>query len=99
MYLQTASSFVAKRDMSRMPISLLQLSSFCPSLSFRDNLAEIANHILNILIREASMQPAATCHNVKLSFHISDISFTTKTPSKIPQKYKAKYHKNTKSFG
>ena len=27
---QTASSFVAKRDMSRMPISLLQFSSLCP---------------------------------------------------------------------
>ena len=40
--------------MSKMPISLSQLSSFCPSLSFRDNLAEIPNHIL--LIREASMQ-------------------------------------------
>src|SRR5574344_2164980 len=46
----------AKRDMSRMPISLLELSSFYPSLSFRDNLAEIANNILHILICEASMQ-------------------------------------------
>ena len=56
MNLQTASSFEAKSDMSRTPTSLLLSVSRSRLSSSVQNLHEIADDILHILIREASMQ-------------------------------------------